>query len=134
MCPPQGIVACVCANRCRRAEHQAVCNWRLGGTEEEGEPLFYELLHGRDMLLFADMLVEQGLLLTDQEGSMSATRPDVEPLQLKSQLELQWYSGYNDCLEVVLGFSVLSAETDEWSGVSLADSKMQRVLRALDWQ
>ena len=55
MCPPQGIVACVCANRCRRAEHQAVCNWRLGGTEEEGEPLFYELLHGRDMLLFADM-------------------------------------------------------------------------------
>ena len=134
MCPPQGIVACVCANRCRRAEHQAVCNWRLGGTEEEGEPLFYELLHGRDMLLFADMLVEQGLLLTDQEGSMSAKRPDVEPLQLKSQLELQWYSGYNDCLEVVLGFSVLSAETDEWSGVSLADSKMQRVLRALDWQ
>lgn len=111
-----------------------MCNWRLGGTEEEGEPLFYELLHGRDMLLFADMLVEQGLLLTDQEGSMSATRPDVEPLQLKSQLELQWYSGYNDCLEVVLGFSVLSAETDEWSGVSLADSKMQRVLRALDWQ
>ncbi len=134
MCPPQGVVACVCTHRCRRAEHQA-CNWRLGGgNEEEGlEPLFYELLHGRDMLLFADMLVEQGLLLSDQEGSMSA-RPDVEPLQLKSQLELQWYSGYNDCLEVTLGFSVLSAETDEWSGISPADGKMQRVLHALDWQ
>lgn len=81
------------------------------------------------MLLFADMLVEQGLLLSDQEGA-----PDVEPLQLKSQLELQWYSGYNDCLEVTLGFSVLSAETDEWSGISPADGKMQRVLHALDWQ
>ena len=52
----------------------------------------------------------------------------------KSQLELQWYSGYNDCMEVTLGFSVRSAETDEWSGVSPADGKMQRVLRALDWQ
>ena len=133
MCPPQVIVVLVCL--CRRAEHQA-CNWRLGGNEEEPEePLFYELLHGRDMLLFADMLVEQGLLLdSDQEGSMSAKRPDVEPLQLKSQLELQWYSGYNDCLEVTLGFSVLSDETDEWSGVSPADGRMQRVLRALDWQ
>ena len=134
MCPPQGIVVLdVCL--CRRAEHQA-CNWRLGGNEEEPEePLFYELLHGRDMLLFADMLVEQGLLLdSDQEGSTSAKRPDVEPLQLKSQLELQWYSGYNDCLEVTLGFSVLSDETDEWSGVSPADGRMQRVLRALDWQ
>jgi hypothetical protein len=68
MCPPQGIVVLVCL--CRRAEHQA-CNWRLGGNEEEPEePLFYELLHGRDMLMFADMLVEQGLLLdSDQEGS-----------------------------------------------------------------
>ena len=43
-------------------------------------------------------------------------------------------SGYNDCMEVTLGFSVRSAETDEWSGVSPADGKMQRVLRALDWQ
>ena len=123
-------------DRRRRAEHQASCSWQFGGYDADYEetPLHYELLHGRDMLLFADMLVKQGLLLADQDKSMSAKPPDVEPLHVKSQLELQWYSGYNDCMEVTLGFSVRSAETDEWSGVSPADGKMQRVLRALDWQ
>jgi len=126
-----------------------MCNYHLPGVGNEY--LSFELFHARNYVaLSAECLdartsdAARSWFLMTNEGEYSTEA------QIKSHLELEWYSGYNDCVEVRLAFLVLAASDNDamehilcktmvdddvdWSDISVDQEGMERLLRVLDWQ